>query len=434
MSDAREMPWDLNAEQCVLEAMMLNRRAAEQIIDILQPRDFYRPAHQELFALLVELVTAGAEHGHVALAAQMRRAGSRIDPLYLAELDDKIPTAANGGYYAKIVADRAVQRRLVEVGTRIAHYGYDGVGDVTDLVSHARDAMDTVDTPVCDDTIATIGELFAPMVDELEKPEESGDAIELPYTDLQEVLGGLHPGQLMVIGARPSVGKTVVGVDIARHAAIRQGLRTVVFSLEMTKRELMHRIVSAEAQITITAIRNRSLRDAEWERMSAVQARFNESPLMLDDASNISLPHIRARLRHLARSRPVGLIVVDYLQLMDSPGRAENRQIEVAQMARGLKKLAGEFGAPVVLLSQLNRESTKRHDKKPILSDLRESGAVEQDSDIVVLLHRDDMHDRDSPRSGEIDLIVEKNRQGPRCTVTCAFQGHYSRVVDMAAG
>lgn len=432
--DARELPWDLNAEHCVLEAMMLNRPVAEQISGMLTAADFYRIQHQELFAHLCDLIEDGGQHDQIALSNTLRRTGSRIPPAYLLELTGKIPVAGNGPYYAKLISEHAVLRRLIQAGTRIAQFGWQGEGDTADLVALARLEVEGVESmATAEELPRLVGEAFPEVVDALQSPEKSEPTVSMPYTDLQHVVPGLRAGQLMVIGARPGGGKSVMAADIARHAAMKQGVGTVMFSLEMTERELMHRIIAAEAGINIGHLRDGQMDEGDWSKMTAVKARFDEAPLRIDDDFNISVQHIRARLRAITRVMPVGVVIVDYLQLVSGSGRAENRQIEVATMARSLKKLAGEFGVAVVLLSQLNRESTKRADKRPVLSDLRESGAIEQDSDVVILLHREDLYEEESPRSGEIDLLVEKNRQGtPKVTVTCAFQGHYSRIVDMA--
>lgn len=435
MSD-KELPRNIHAEQCVLEAMTLSRRAANEVVDIVKPGDFYRPAHQVIFAALSELAVDGQPTDGATLLSALMRSGDlhRVGGApYLAELSDKIPTSASGGHFAKLVADTAVLRRLVEVGLRVADFGYSGEGDVADLAEQARAAVDSISSPEVAESESTIGELLPEIADEMERPDEPGDSVELPWSDMQSLFGGLRPGQLTVIGARPSVGKTVVGVDIARNAALHHKIPTVIFSLEMTRRDLGQRIVSAEAQIPLHAIRNKLLDDDEWERFAIGTARFNDAPLRINDAYDINVAKIRSRLRTLSRSQEYGLVVVDYLQLMSGSGRSENRQQEVSEITRSLKKLAGEFGLPVVLLSQLNRSSEHRTNKRPTMSDLRESGAVEQDSDNVILLYREDMHEKESPRSGEIDFLIEKNRQGARgCTITAAFQGHYSRVVDMA--
>lgn len=269
-------------------------------------------------------------------------------------------------------------------------------------------------------------------------PTNNPDRVPVPFAALDQMLNGLWPGQLITIGSRPTVGKSVVGLGIARYAALKAGLPVYLASLETPRKDLMLRLLAAEARVALHALRARNLNDDEWTRFNQVVARIadNQHNLMIDDNTYVTVDTIRAALRRMAdrpKGGPARLVVVDYLQLMKpTRGTAETRQVEVAEMVRGLKLLARELEIPVVLLAQLNRAPESRPDKKPLLSDLRESGSVEEDSDVVILLHRDDVYDKESPRAGEMDLIVAKNRNGYTGTVTVAFQGHYARAVDMA--
>jgi replicative DNA helicase len=254
------------------------------------------------------------------------------------------------------------------------------------------------------------------------------------FTDLDGLTNGLHPGQLVVVAARPGLGKSTLALDFARAASIKSGLTSVIFSLEMTRNEITMRLLSAEARVGLHHMRTGSLGDDDWTKLARKMSEVASAPLFIDDSPNMTMMEIRAKCRRLKQRHDLKLVVVDYLQLMSSGKRVESRQQEVAEFSRALKLLAKELEVPVVALSQLNRGPEQRTDKKPMLSDLRESGSIEQDSDMVILLHREDAYERESPRAGEADFIVAKHRNGPTATITVAFQGHYSRFVDMAHG
>lgn len=433
----RMPPNDIGAEQAVLGGMLLSRDAINRAMEIVATGDFFRPAHQMIFDAITDLHTRGEKVDVLVVNTELSKRGEALrcgGPAHLFGLTEKIPAAANTGYYAKRVKDVAILRKLTEVGTAISQIGYTGAGEVGELVEEARALIAEVDaTPVDGDALVSTSVVFQELVDDLDAPADTSGLVPMPYTDLAHVLPGLKPGQMMIVGARPGAGKSIVAADIARHAAMKHSIGTVMFSLEMTRREMGMRIAAAEGSIDIGRMSKREMTTEDWQRLAGVKERFDGAPFWMADDFNIGLSHIRAHLSRLSRRHKVGLVIVDYLQLMSPGAKAENRQIEVSAMSRGLKKLAGEYGVAVVVLSQLNRESTKRADKRPQLSDLRESGSLEQDSDVVLMLHREDLQEEDSPRSGEVDLLLEKNRGGkPKVTVTCAFQGHYSRIVDMA--
>ena len=252
------------------------------------------------------------------------------------------------------------------------------------------------------------------------------------FVELDELTNGLHAGQMIIIAARPGMGKSTLGLDLARAASIKNQLPSVFFSLEMGKSEIVQRLISAEAGVPLNHIRKGQMGDDDWQRIARKTGEVSSAPLYIDDSPNLTMMEIRAKARRLKQRHDLRLVVVDYLQLMTSGKRVENRQVEVSEFSRSLKLLAKELDVPVVAISQLNRGPEQRTDKKPMLSDLRESGSLEQDADMVVLLHREDAYERESPRAGEADLILAKHRNGPTGMVTVAFQGHYSRFVDMA--
>ena len=274
-------------------------------------------------------------------------------------------------------------------------------------------------------------------LDELEAIASHDDTltgVPTGFTDFDALSNGLHPGQMIIIAARPAVGKSTLALDFARSAAIKHQLTTVFFSLEMGRNEIVMRLLSAEARVPLHTMRSGMMTDEDWARLARRMGEVAGAPLFIDDSPNLTMMEIRAKCRRLKQQHDLKLVIVDYLQLLSSHGRVESRQQEVSEMSRSLKLLAKELEVPVVALSQLNRGPEQRTDKKPQISDLRESGSIEQDADMVILLYREDVHEKESPRAGEADLIVAKHRNGPTATVTVAFQGHYSRFVDMAPG
>jgi replicative DNA helicase len=435
----RTPPHDLAAEQSVLGGMLLSRDAVADVAGIITGRDFYRPQHTLVHDVIVDLLREGQPADAVTVAAELTRRGDigRMGgATYLHTLVHSVPTAAMAAHYARIVRERAILRRLIEVSTRSVQSAYEHPGDPQDLVYLARADLDALlaehDTAgaleLMPDLIErTLGELTEAMV---EMP-----GLKTGFADLDALLaGGVHPGQLVIIAARPAVGKTNAAMDFARSFAVRRGHPTLFFSLEMSRDEIIRGMLAAESGVEFQKFRTNALGPADWARVYPVLPRMVEAPLFIDDSPHVGLDEMLRRWEELARdpgTRPQ-VIILDYVQLMKSARRVENRQQEVSAFARGLKLLAKRLGIPVIALAQLNRGPEQRSDKRPQLSDLRESGALEQDADVVILLHRDDMHEQESPRAGEADFIVAKQRNGPTSTITVAFQGHYRRFVDMA--
>lgn len=436
-ADVRMPPFNELAEQQALGGMLISAEAIRDVTSIVNSVDFHRPAHQLIFDAIVALNERGEPVDAMTVDAELTKrgeAGRYGGPVYLVELTEKIPTAANAGHAAGQVATKAVLRRMTEIGASVAQLGYEGVGELAELVERAHSLVASLEAPstASGAELMHISEVYRAVVDDQDTTDEDVRVVP-PYKDLQEVIPTLKPGQMVIVGARPGVGKSVVAADFARYTALRRKVGTAMFSLEMNHIELGQRVVAAEAGVLFKQLRDKALTDAEWDRVAKVKTTFDESPFWMSDDFNVSLGHIRARMRKLVRKHDIGLVVIDYLQLMETGGMSESRQQEVSKMSRGLKKLAGELGVVVVVLSQLNRGPTQRADKKPQISDLRESGSLEQDADVVLLLHREDTHDKESQRAGEIDVDVAKNRNGPAGReVVCAFQGHFSRIVDMA--
>jgi len=577
----RQPPQDLAAEQSVLGGMMLSKDAIADVLEKLRPGDFYRPAHQNVYDAVLDLYARGEPADAVTVAAELDRRGllRRMGgALYLHTLISTVPTAANAGYYAGIVAEKALLRRLVEAGTRVVQYGYAGAegADVNEIVDRAQaEIYDITERRTSDDFVA-LEALLQPTMDEIDAIASQGGisrGVPTGFTELDEVTNGLHPGQMIVIAARPGMGKALkldtplptptgwttmgevavgdyligadgkptrvvaatdvmlgrpcfevefsdgtvivadaehqwptlrgivttaqlkidadvvsavgalqlvgtngiasrefgivdvrpvpsvpvrcvevdnkdhlylasramipthnstLGLDFLRSCSIKNRMASVVFSLEMSKSEIVMRLLSAEAKIKLADMRSGRMSDDDWTRLARRMSEISEAPLYIDDSPNLTMMEIRAKARRLRQKADLRLIVIDYLQLMTSGKKVESRQQEVSEFSRQLKLLAKELEVPVVAMSQLNRGPEQRTDKKPMLADLRESGAIEQDADMVILLHRPDAFERDDPRGGEADLILAKHRNGPTKTVTVAHQLHLSRFTNMA--
>ena len=581
----RTPPQDLTAEQSVLGGMLLSKDAIADVVEEIQPNDFYKPAHQAIYDVILDLYARGEPADAVTVAAELdrrgdlRRAGGAP---YLHTLISTVPTAANAGYYAQIVSEKAVLRRLVDAGTRIVQYGYSGSegADVAEVVDRAQaEIFDVTERRTTEDFVI-IEELLQPTMDEIDAIHTAGGlskGVPTGFADLDAITNGLHGGQMIIIAARPGVGKALaldtvlptpegqttmgdvavgdevlgvdgkptkvtgvtevwhdrpcfvvrfsdsteivadaehewriemggtdqvvttksldtlmlvsdfgilvpenpetgrlariitdvrtadsvpvrcievaaadhlylagptgipthnstIGLDIMRSCSIKNGLSSVMFSLEMSKTEIVMRLMSAEARVKLSDMKSGSMSDEDWTRLARRMGEISEAPLFIDDSPNLTMMEIRAKARRLKQKHDLRLIVVDYLQLMSSGKKVESRQQEVSEFSRQLKLLAKEIDVPLIAISQLNRGPEQRTDKRPQVSDLRESGSLEQDADIVMLLHRPDSTERDDPRAGEADLILGKHRGGPTSTITVAHQLHYSRFVDMARG
>ncbi|WP_022919159.1 replicative DNA helicase [Ruania albidiflava] len=432
-------PQDVAAEQSVIGGMLMSKDAIADVVEVLRGNDFYRPAHEAIYDAILDLYGRGEPADAVTVAAELTKRGelARIGGApYLHTLLSSVPTAANAGYYARIVRERAVLRRLVDAGTRIVQLGYatDG-GDVDDLVNTAQAEVYAVTERRTAEDYVPLKDVINSTMEEIDAASHRGEGmvgVPTGFTDLDLLTNGLHPGQMIVLAARPAVGKSTLGLDVARSASIKHGMTSVIFSLEMSRNEISMRMLSAESQVPLQNMRKGTMRDEDWTRLARTMGRVSEAPLFIDDSPNMSLMEIRAKCRRLKQRHDLKLVVIDYLQLMSSGKRVESRQQEVSEFSRAIKLLAKELEVPVIAISQLNRGSEARTDKKPQMSDLRESGSIEQDADVVVLLHREDMYEKESARAGEADIIVAKHRNGPTDTIVVAFQGHYARFFDMA--
>jgi replicative DNA helicase len=437
----RMPPQDVDAEQCVLGGMMLANDAIDDVGDVIkQTRDYYRPAHRWIHDAVMTLHADNEPVDPKTVAAKLRERG-QLDLVggqnYLHTCVAATPTAANAAYHAEIVRDLAVFRRLTEAGTAIAQIGYtakdeapQALDDAQKLLFGVADESDEADYSfVGDDLDETLDEIKA-------RAEDGGKITGVPtgFADLDMLTQGFQGGRLIVAAGRPGVGKSTFGADVARSCAVTHDMPCVIFSLEMSRSEIKQRLLSAEGIIALHHITSGNMTKDDWTRVVEAAPRLRKAPLLIDDSPNLSVMEIRSKARRLKQKHDIRLVVVDYLQLMKAGTgqKQENRQVEVSEISRQLKLLAKELHIPVLALSQLNRGPEQRQDKRPVVSDLRESGSIENDADMVILLHRDDLYERESARAGEAELIVGKNRSGPPATITVAAQMHYSRFVDMA--
>ena len=413
--DFRQPPHDIDAEQGVLGAMLLSPTLVVDIIETLVPDDFYRPAHQLIYNAIIDLFSNNKEIDPLIVAGRLDRDNNleRIGgSTYLHTLVSAVPTAANARYYAEIVAEKAVLRRLVAAGTRVVQLGYEGTegAELETVIDMAQQQVFDIAQRHHVEDYSVLADLIQPTMDELDLISVQGGlarGIPTGFEDLDNLTNGLHGGQMIIVAARPGVGKSTLALDFVRSCAIKNGKAAVIFSLEMAKSEIVMRILSAEADVKLSDMRSGRMTDQDWAKLVNRLDTIEHSPIYIDDSASLTMMEIRSKSR-------------------------KSRQQEVAEFSRQLKLLAKELDVPLVAISQLNRGPESRTDKRPQIADLRESGSLEQDADIVMLLYRPDSQDKDDTRAGEADIIVAKHRGGPIDTVQVAHQLHFSRFKDMA--
>jgi replicative DNA helicase len=436
----RVQPHNLEAEQATLGAMFLSSEAVEGALALLQPEDFMRPAHARIFTAMADLSSRSIPVDHLSVADRLESTGeleAAGGKPYLLDVTGVVPTAANWPHYADIVKRTATLRQLIAAGTDIVALGYDAPDDIAEVVGDAEKIIFDVTNKRVQSNFKYINDLLKISFKELETLAENKQhitGVPTGFKELDKLLAGLHKGDLCILAARPSVGKTALALNMAVNAA-KAGTAVAIFSLEMGAEQLVQRVLCAEARINLQDVRTGFVKDADWYAIHTAMGKLANLEFYVDDTPSISILELRAKARRQLRDKPKGLIIVDYLQLMQPQGRrSENRQTEIAEISRGLKILGKELGVPVLALSQLSRAVEQRAGKRPQLSDLRESGAIEQDADVVMFIDRNtDPHSEEEegrPQKGVAEIIVAKHRNGPTGQVPLVFMERFTKFVD----
>ncbi|MDQ3991448.1 MAG: replicative DNA helicase [Actinomycetota bacterium] len=436
---ARVPPHNLEAEESVLGSMMYSGDAIAQATEILQPDDFYRRAHRSVYEALLELYKRGEPVDGVTAVEELRRRGSLEavgGALYIHHLLESVPSTASAGHYARIVADHALLRRLIQAANEIVGRAHDVPPDPIGFADEAESLIYRVARHSAKEEVVSLSTLIHESMENLERIHERGPGFAgLPtgFRDLDELLQGLQPGNLIVIAARPGVGKSSFVTNVARNIAVDGGEPVAMFSLEMSRWEIAMRLLCAEARVPWDKVRAVKVAAEDWIRIVEAAEVLDRAPLSIVDSGNVTIVDIRAKARRMAASQQgLKLLIVDYLQLMSSHHRVDNRQQEIAEISRSLKLLAKELDIPVIAVSQLNRDPERRTDKRPQLADLRESGAIEQDADVVMFIHREDLATGNPEDRGKAQIIVAKHRNGPTESVDMTFLAHLTQFKDRA--
>jgi replicative DNA helicase len=429
-------PQSIEAEMSILGGILLDNDAINRVLEILLPEDFYREPHRKIMRAMIELNEHREPCDLITLTTVLKKRGELEEVgggAYLATLVDYVPTAANIAYYSRIVKEKAIARNLITAATEIVTDGYDEQADIEELLDKAQKTIfdiseNKIKTPyhqlntILKDSIKYIEELF--------EKKEHVTGVPTGFIDLDRKTAGFQRGDLIIIAGRPSMGKTAFALNIAQYASAHAEPRhsVAVFSLEMSKEQLVTRMLCSEARVDAGRLRTGHLIDGEWEKIMHGAERLFDAKIFIDDTPAISVLEMRAKARRLKAEHGIGMMVVDYLQLMRGSGTPESRQQEISEISRSLKALAKELAVPVVALSQLNRGLESRTDKRPMMSDLRESGAIEQDADVIMFVYRDEVYNKDNPDvKGKAEIIIGKQRNGPIGTVELTFLGEYTR-------
>jgi len=437
----RMLPNDVEAEQAVLGSMIIDKDAIANVLEMITPEAFYREDNKEIFSAICDLFETNKPIDLLTLKEQLRLRGT-LEAVggiaYIAELSAKVPTSANVGYYAKIVEEKALLRKLINASTEIVNMGYSASEEVQTIVDNAEKKIFDI---VQKRNVQGFTPIKSILVDSFEKIEELYNqkgyltGISYGFTDLDVKTAGLHNSDLILIAARPALGKTAFALNIAQNVAVKSKVPVAIFSLEMSKEQLVNRMICCEAMIDSGKMRTGKLEEDDWGKLASAMSTLSDAPIFIDDTPGQTVMEIRAKCRRLKLEKGLGLIVIDYLQLMQGSKKGgENRQQEVSDMSRALKIMAKELDVPVITLSQLSRAPDARPDHHPVLSDLRESGAIEQDADIVMFLYRDDYYNPETEKKNIAEVIIAKNRQGSTGTVELAWLPNYTKFANLYNG
>ncbi len=435
---SRVPPHNLEAEESVLGACLLSRQAIATAIETVVADDFYKPAHAEMFKIMLDLYARGEPVDAVTLGEELRRRGN-LDEFggkpYLFTLVNSVPSPGSAGHYARIVQENATLRRLIDASQQISDLAFALPDDVEEAVDQSEDLIYQVTNRRVSEDLAHLKDLLTENMEMVERLYERGSAITgvaTGFSDLDDLTAGLQPSNLIIVAARPSMGKSAFALSIAQHVAAVDHKAVIIFSLEMSKMELVQRLMCSEARVDSNRLRRGALQDSDWPKLSLALGRLAEAPIFIDDTPNATIMEMRAKCRRVASKGGLGLVIIDYLQLMAPLRRTDNRVQEVSEISRSLKILARELDVPVIALSQLSRNVEYRADKRPLLADLRESGSIEQDCDVCLFIYRDEVYNPDSPQRGIAEIHVSKHRSGPLGKVELAFLDHYTRFANLA--
>jgi len=438
MSTERLPPHNIEAEEAVLGALLIDAEAISRVASFLRPDAFYREKNAWIYQALLDLHDRHEPGDFLTVCDALRRQGHLEavgGPVYITALINAVPTSVNVEYYARIVERTAILRRLIDAAGQIAAIGYEESVDVDSALDRAEAALFSVSQRRVIQDFIPISVALREYFDQIDfLHEHKGRVTGIPtgFVDLDVLLSGLHPSDLIIVAGRPSVGKTAFALDIAHHAAVHERRAIAVFSLEMSVEQLVQRLLCAEAKVDSQRLRTGYIDDEEWKRVTEAYATLSDAPIFVDDTANISILELRTKARRLKAEYNIDLIIVDYLQLMRGRG-LENRVQEVSEISRGLKGLAREMDVPVIALSQLSRAIESRSPHTPMLSDLRESGSIEQDADVVMFVHREELYDPKTEKKNIADIIVAKHRNGPIGTIPLRFFAAQTRFADLAS-
>ncbi|MFH1736655.1 MAG: replicative DNA helicase [Actinomycetota bacterium] len=433
----RVPPHNLEAEESLLGAMLLSKDAIAEAQELVGAEDFYRETNQKIYTAILELEVAGEPADAITLAEALRKKDWLDDvggKAYILELVNIVPTAANARYYATIVSQNSVLRKLIRAASEIAALGYSVPEDIEKVIDTAENLVYSVAHKGGTERFQPIGQLLTETYERLEKLAEKGShvtGVPTGFDEFDKLTSGLQPSDFIVVAGRPGMGKTSFVLSVAEHVAVNEKLPVAIFSLEMSRHQLVQRMMCSEARVNAQSLRIGSLSEDDWLRLSAGMNRLHEAPIWIDDTANITMMSVRSKARRLDSKQHLGLIIIDYMQMMQAHSKSDNRQQEISEISRAMKILGRDLNVPVLAVSQLSRAVEARTDKRPILADLRESGAIEQDADLVVFIYREDYYNKHSDDKGVAEIIVSKHRHGPTGDIRLAFLKQYTKFVSL---
>jgi len=435
-------PQHIEAEQSILGGILIENEAINRVTEILAADDFYRDTHRKIFNALINLSERDEPADLITLTNELRKS-DQLDSIggasYLASLIDSVPTAANIQYYARIVKEKAILRKLIQTSTEIITQSYEDRGDVEGFLDEAERAIFDISEKRVRPSFYPIREIvkesFA-TIEKLFKKKEAVTGVPSGFKELDRMTAGFQPSDLIIIAGRPSMGKTAFCLDVAEYAAIDNKIPVAIFSLEMSKEQLVIRMLCSQAHVEGTRLRTGYLNESDWPKLTIAAGSLSESPIYIDDSAALSVLELRAKARRLKSDHGLGMVIVDYLQLMKGRSRVESRQQEISEISRSLKALSKELNIPVIAVSQLSRKTEERTGNRPQLSDLRESGAIEQDADLILFIYRDEVYNRseDNPNRGKAEVIIGKQRNGPIGKIDLAFLDKFTTFKDLYKG